>query len=167
MTLITFKDGKPVMRDGHIGTGQPCCCGQPCSCESSEPKVWVTFNGEEKGLAVCDYADWSLCSSPPTAVAVAYATTFYFPDQDAPTSLRVSLGSGYSSIGNCLTHPSIGAGTDWIYEYALDANNCPTGDPTLISETTYDDTHLCGEPGECCDETCFGIMPSPSLSLLP
>jgi len=27
MTLITFQDGKPVMRDGKVGTGQGCCCG--------------------------------------------------------------------------------------------------------------------------------------------
>lgn len=27
MTLITFSDGKPVMRDGKVGTEQECCCG--------------------------------------------------------------------------------------------------------------------------------------------
>jgi hypothetical protein len=26
MTKITFQDGKPVMRDGKVGTGQGCCC---------------------------------------------------------------------------------------------------------------------------------------------
>lgn len=26
MTLITFHDGKVVMRDGKVGTGQGCCC---------------------------------------------------------------------------------------------------------------------------------------------
>ena len=31
MTLITFQDGKPVMRDGKVGTEQACCCGcDPC-----------------------------------------------------------------------------------------------------------------------------------------
>jgi hypothetical protein len=30
MTLITFQDGKPVMRDGKIGTEQACCCGVGC-----------------------------------------------------------------------------------------------------------------------------------------
>lgn len=29
MTKITFKDGKPVMRDGKVGTEQGCCCGCP------------------------------------------------------------------------------------------------------------------------------------------
>lgn len=27
MTLISLQDGKPVMRDGKIGTEQACCCG--------------------------------------------------------------------------------------------------------------------------------------------
>lgn len=27
MTLITFKDGKPVVRDGKVGAAQACCCG--------------------------------------------------------------------------------------------------------------------------------------------
>ena len=27
MTLITFQDGQPVMRDGKVGTEQACCCG--------------------------------------------------------------------------------------------------------------------------------------------
>jgi hypothetical protein len=27
MTLITFQDGKPVLRDGAVGTEQACCCG--------------------------------------------------------------------------------------------------------------------------------------------
>jgi len=31
MTLITFKDGQPVMRDGKVGTEHECCCGcDPC-----------------------------------------------------------------------------------------------------------------------------------------
>lgn len=33
MTLITFQDGKPVMRDGKVGTEQDCCCGGgECAC---------------------------------------------------------------------------------------------------------------------------------------
>jgi len=30
MMLITFQDGKPVMRDGKVGTEQECCCEPPC-----------------------------------------------------------------------------------------------------------------------------------------
>ena len=36
MTLITFQDGKPVMRDGKVGTGQTCCCeGGQCVCHAN------------------------------------------------------------------------------------------------------------------------------------
>jgi len=33
MTLIAFEDGKPVFRDGKVGTGEACCCGlcPPCN----------------------------------------------------------------------------------------------------------------------------------------
>jgi hypothetical protein len=30
MTLITFQDGKPVLRDGKVGTEQACCCCDNC-----------------------------------------------------------------------------------------------------------------------------------------
>ncbi len=32
MTLITFQDGKPVLRDGKVGTEQTCCCGAGLGC---------------------------------------------------------------------------------------------------------------------------------------
>lgn len=28
MTLITFSDGKVVMQDGQVGSGEACCCGE-------------------------------------------------------------------------------------------------------------------------------------------
>jgi hypothetical protein len=44
MTLITFSDGKIVMRDGKVGTEQACCCCgfSDCNCECT---VTVTVNG--------------------------------------------------------------------------------------------------------------------------
>jgi len=33
MTNIAFKDGKPVLRDGKVGTGQGCCCNNPACCQ--------------------------------------------------------------------------------------------------------------------------------------
>lgn len=40
MTLITFQGGKPVFRDGKVGTGQGCCCdGCPLECPPS-PTEW-------------------------------------------------------------------------------------------------------------------------------
>ncbi len=37
MTLITFQDGQPVMRDGKVGTEQECCCDQTCQCSNPMP----------------------------------------------------------------------------------------------------------------------------------
>lgn len=44
MTLITFQDGKAVMRDGKVGTEQECCC-TPCDAslldQNAQPDVTV------------------------------------------------------------------------------------------------------------------------------
>jgi len=39
MTLITFQDGKPVLRDGKVGTEQACCCGE-CLVFFGSPPFW-------------------------------------------------------------------------------------------------------------------------------
>ncbi len=41
MTLITFQDGKPVLRDGKVGTEQACCCSK---CECGPINCTVTFS---------------------------------------------------------------------------------------------------------------------------
>jgi hypothetical protein len=46
MTLITFQDGKVVLRDGQVGTEQGCCCGcTPCTCLESCVSYTFTFLG--------------------------------------------------------------------------------------------------------------------------
>jgi len=47
MTLITFQDGKPLMKDGKVGTEQDCCC---------EPGGGGS-DGEGEGENLCDSAD--------------------------------------------------------------------------------------------------------------
>jgi len=42
MTLITFQDGKPVLRDGKVGTEQGCCCGGQCPCVCICPAFQLT-----------------------------------------------------------------------------------------------------------------------------
>ena len=44
MTLITFQDGKPVLRDGKVGTEQECCCNQ-CGvcCEAGYEHCEITY----------------------------------------------------------------------------------------------------------------------------
>lgn len=60
MTLITFSNGKAVMRAGKVGTEQACCCQcDPCSlCHS--PCLSVTFSGfagDEEPCDECNYLD--------------------------------------------------------------------------------------------------------------
>lgn len=42
MTLITFQDGQPVMRDGKIGTEQECCCNCTCGIGCTQ-EISITF----------------------------------------------------------------------------------------------------------------------------
>jgi hypothetical protein len=44
MTLITFQDGRPVLRDGKVGTEQECCCGG-CGCVYREGSLVVVTAG--------------------------------------------------------------------------------------------------------------------------
>lgn len=43
MTLITFQDGKVVMRDGKVGTEQACCC-QQCECRVTTGSQYYDTN---------------------------------------------------------------------------------------------------------------------------
>lgn len=51
MTLITLQDGKPVMRDGKVGTEQECCCGncQICCCGNE-----ASTGGDQTTSAGCE-----------------------------------------------------------------------------------------------------------------
>ena len=42
MTLITFQDGKPVLRDGKVGVESSCCCNGDCLCCSCVSRVVYT-----------------------------------------------------------------------------------------------------------------------------
>ncbi len=43
MTLITTEDGKLVLRDGKVGTGQECCCASDacCYCAPQDDFAWM------------------------------------------------------------------------------------------------------------------------------
>jgi len=54
MTLITFQDGKPLMKDGKVGTEQDCCCetgggegggGDPVPCDCTSQPSGITLPG--------------------------------------------------------------------------------------------------------------------------
>lgn len=51
MTQITFQDGKIVLRDGKVGTGQGCCCGEEVrDCLVTVNVAWL---GVQVGLNEC------------------------------------------------------------------------------------------------------------------
>lgn len=62
MTLITFQDGKAVMRDGQVGTEQECCCGE-ASCDCPLTVQWggnaaeLTFTIGGNSCTLCMNAD--------------------------------------------------------------------------------------------------------------
>jgi hypothetical protein len=64
MTLITFEDGKPLMKDdGKIGTEQECCCGQCEACpENLYELCWsvtvTDFQGNTQTKTQDDFRDF-------------------------------------------------------------------------------------------------------------
>jgi hypothetical protein len=54
MTLITFQDGKPVLRDGKVGTEQECCCGECLVFFGSPP--FYGYAPEDWGPPSCFHA---------------------------------------------------------------------------------------------------------------
>lgn len=51
MTLITFQDGKPVLRDGKVGTETACCCGRCPRCIRNGE--WVCQYTTEESCEEC------------------------------------------------------------------------------------------------------------------
>lgn len=64
MTLVTFSDGKVVMKDGSVGTETACCCGggaTACDCPASlaigNNSVTITFS------ILVDAVPWGTCDA--------------------------------------------------------------------------------------------------------
>jgi len=53
MTLITFQDGKAVLRDGKVGTGQGCCCDSGCP-RCVRGGVWDCRYTTQESCEKCD-----------------------------------------------------------------------------------------------------------------
>ena len=54
MTLITFQDGKPVLRDGKVGVGEACCCGGCHRC--IRDGEWDCQYTTRESCEECEYA---------------------------------------------------------------------------------------------------------------
>lgn len=57
MTLITFQDGKPVMRGGMVGTEQSCCCDCPPCPDFSALCVSVSITDYNGNTLTADQDD--------------------------------------------------------------------------------------------------------------
>lgn len=84
MTQITFQDGKPVLRDGKVGTGQGCCCGRPACCQHFCNKM------------CCNQVKWVIPGNENeyTSVGADCRTTLTLPEGGVKIRLRVRC-SGY------------------------------------------------------------------------
>lgn len=178
MSPLYLYNNKLLTNNSKLAVSQNCCCEAPCSCGSSDPKVWITIDGITRGYGLDGSTvdpNWAQCIQdfgPPNPNYSQFsrsATVECFVDK-----ITITIDIGYSSIGyNCCTPPCdlgtyptiIGKGTRWIYEYSLNANGCPYGSPLLISETTTDNTNLCSQENFCCNQGCWGAINAPSLSL--
>jgi hypothetical protein len=90
MTLITFQDGKPLMKDGKIGTEQECCCKKcqgPCDEENPCPEGCVCRNG------VCVEATDSCCGW-----SCDYVADIEFPDIEDPEDIP-DISAGMIAAG--------------------------------------------------------------------
>jgi hypothetical protein len=133
MTLITFQDGKPVLRDGKVGTEQECCCGGgECDCTlCTGGSVDYELDGVTLNVPVTVENDWSpyttLCNegTPPNNRGV---TAYAFCQEDKTVSLVVS--HSWASPGYC------GRVKTFTYQFdTCDSSGCPSGDATLMSTT--------------------------------
>jgi hypothetical protein len=143
MTLITFEDGKPLMKDdGKIGTEQECCCGD-CECDP--------FNL----LAGCDLQEIivelvasrvGLCSPDGGTITMTLnADNGYFDSADSGTGFRSEsfltclnglylvqaaiIGSGDCSICDPAAGPNLALLPLFVLRASVDdgGNCCPTG----------------------------------------
>ena len=89
MTLITFSDGKVVMRDGKVGTEQACCC--VCGCSFREGSVIVvTVDGDDVEFfgpsgpidANGDVDNVEVCSSGHTFLPDSYCESRFLSSRD-------------------------------------------------------------------------------------
>lgn len=96
MTLITLKDGKAVMRDGKIGSGQECCdcsCVYACYCHPGNGGVgWVV---QDTPCQAGQYGECCTTGLPKGCNYVIDTTTINKPAWLADSSVAVVI-SGYT-----------------------------------------------------------------------
>ena len=85
MTLIPFEGGKPIFKDGKVGTGAACCCNK-CSgpCES---------NGDCAPGCVCVYGECKICTCACFEVGVKGRYDFNMDPYSDPNNEFWSTGT--------------------------------------------------------------------------
>lgn len=106
MTLITFQDGKVVMRDGKVGTEQGCCCGcatdEDCTTQccvyvwqAYSPVDPVTF--ECTGVCADGYTLIDGCICDPTDLP--FISTYFPCDGPVPPEVTEGLADPRGQAG--------------------------------------------------------------------
>lgn len=138
MTLITFQDGKPVLRDGKVGTEQACCCGE-CGCALREGhSIVVAVDGQDVT------ADWPGCASGicygPDGVILGSSGATFYADPDYCESTLI-CSREVSIAGGCYN------ASEWdndFFPYGIPGSNTTVVKPSnwpskgvVIAVTTY------------------------------
>lgn len=139
MTLITFQDGKAVMRGGQVGTEQSCCCENEATCEDCFFDFSGTFNWQFTGTCngnpvnlngvIVDGVDGSVfmtmaCTEDAVCLGGPQLQGLFFSFFDGACAFR-----GYVA-GGIFSHPcSTARGVVGTYELTSCAGN---GTGTLV-----------------------------------
>jgi hypothetical protein len=124
MTLVT-NNGKLILRDGKIGSGEECCCGE-CTCACSEVGVKGRWDSNPDPYSDPNNEFWSTA----TANDCGYAQAAY-GKLDYPVTIggyQVTLNVGSVIVSQQVSTGCAGANYDWP-DAALtyDEDGCPNG----------------------------------------
>lgn len=147
MTLITWQNGGPVLRDGKVGTEAACCCGCQCSifCNAD---ITIKLVNDPTTINVCSNAEYQAFAAPSDPASNTHgginALMYCEADPNSPNGIiwRVEVTSVFFTAAN-------GDYCDKVYEGVVEADtNClpVEGDVTLQLTATHDiQGNVCGQ----------------------
>ena len=180
MTLITFQDGKPVLRGGKVGTEQACCCGSAgCNCcEDDYFSYWEELFDFEGCLSQVRGQSLSLLAGPNSYQTFGVWLSYYgvtkkegSPDRDCIDQARVYSRQTYAfGPGEVPCR-----GINEIHIYLPDCENGTLVDITSDYEGfLFDDEYAPGDPRYpwlpecyCPNGSLLPLPPLPSCNPLP
>lgn len=123
MTLITFQDGKPVMRDGKVGTGSACCCGGSGCCGRPCCGVYVGWSINCNNDVVDGYQAVTWPANSCVSNHVAFEALCCVGNFQCPMAVRVrATCTGRNDALNCAV------GCTYVLEYGKLLPNGNIGD---------------------------------------